>query len=164
MFTTGIADQKVALTSRRIRISLLQTLSDAAMDHRRNMIGPWTVRILCALSLLFVGFAHQPPALAGEPENFEAYRLPDGSLPTLCITVSNDDEGKGSTRHKIHHQGCEACRVSASVLLPTPADTAGSRFAYRHRVVLPQRTEAFRRQIYPPNTRPRAPPSLPIMT
>jgi hypothetical protein len=134
------------------------------MDYRRNMIGTWTVRMLCALSLLFVGFAHQPPALAGQPENVEAYRLPDGSLPTLCITVSDDGEGKGTAGHKIHHQGCEACRISASVLLPTPADAAGSRVAYKHQDLLPQRTEAFRRQIYPPNTRPRAPPSLPIMT
>jgi hypothetical protein len=119
--------------------------------------------MLCALALLFVGFAHQTPALAEQTENFEAYRLPDGSLPSLCITVSNDD-GKSSDGHKIHHPGCEACRISASVLLPVPADAVGSRVAYRYQVVLPQRTKAFHRQIYPPNTGPRAPPSLPIMT
>ncbi|RUM22322.1 hypothetical protein EFQ99_24725 [Rhizobium vallis] len=133
------------------------------MQTRLDMIEKWLVRIVCALALVFVGFAHQVPAIAAEPVNPAEYVLPDGTLPTLCVTVA-DDEGKTSTDHKLHNHGCEACRISASVLLPSPADIAGITVAFSVRVELPFRVEALHRQIYPPNTGPRAPPSNPILT
>jgi hypothetical protein len=134
-----------------------------AVSHRTHRVEQWTVRMLCALALLFVGFAHRPPALADRTADFSAYLLPDGTLPSLCITVT-DGGGKDPSDHHLHGQGCEACRISASVLLPAPSDVVGVHLAYQRPVQPPQRPEAFRRQIYPPNTGPRAPPSAPILT
>lgn len=119
------------------------------------------MRILCTLALVFVGFAHQVPALAGDQlssEELAQYVLPDGSLPTLCVTVT-DDTGRG--HGKIGHlTGCEACRISASVVLPTPADVVGAHIGFTVAVELPRRAEAFYRRLFPPNTRPRAPPPI----
>ncbi len=133
------------------------------MSQGKHPIKQWTVRILCALALLLVGFAHRPPVLSDQAEDYAAYRLPDGSLPSLCIT-STDEDGNGAEHHKLHGQGCEACRIGASVLLPNPSDVTGVRLAYQRPVPPPHRPETFRRQLYPPNTGPRAPPSIPIMT
>jgi hypothetical protein len=120
--------------------------------------------MLCALALLFVGFGHQPLALAAQTEDFEAYRLPDGTLPSLCITVTDEDAKDTKNHHTAHAQKCDACRIGASVLLPMPTDLVGAGIAYRHVVAQPQRPEAFHRHIYPPNTGPRAPPMIPILT
>jgi hypothetical protein len=121
------------------------------------------VRILCALALVFIGFGHQVPALAADelsPAELAQYVLPDGTLPTLCVTVTDES---GKEHGKIAHlQGCEACSLSASVLLPTPSDAVGVRMGFLARVELPPRAEAFYRQLFPPNTGPRAPPSDPI--
>ncbi|MBB4234523.1 DUF2946 family protein [Rhizobium esperanzae] len=133
------------------------------MQSRSDMIGKWLVRILCAIALVSVGFAHQAPAIAADPVDLAEYVLPDGTLPTLCVTVS-DDEGKTGTDHRLHNHGCEACRISASTLLPPPADIAGKAVAFSVRVDFPIRIEAFHRHIYPPNTGPRAPPTDPILT
>jgi len=135
------------------------------MSDSLNKVEEWTVRLLCAIALLFVGFAHQVPALASDPTDparFAAYILPDGTLPTLCVTLT-DTDGKANTDHKLHQQGCEACRISASVLLPVPNDVIGTAVAFFVRADTPIRAEAIHRQIYPPNTGPRAPPSDPTI-
>jgi hypothetical protein len=128
------------------------------MIKRLGLAEQWAVRILCVLALLFVGLAHKPPAVAGPISAAELaqYILPDGSMATLCLPSED-----GKTHHGSHDQGsgCEACRLSASVLLPVPADIGGE--PVRHdidRVVL-LRSEAFYRQLFPPNTAPRGPPS-----
>lgn len=123
------------------------------------------MRIVCAIALLFVGFAHQVPALASDPTDpahFAAYTLPDGALPSLCITIT-DDNGKASPDHRASNQGCEACRIGAAVLLPVPTDAVGTTVAFTPQPDAPRRIETFRRQTYPPNTGPRAPPSDPIV-
>ncbi|MBP1856934.1 DUF2946 family protein [Rhizobium herbae] len=82
----------------------------------RHMQG--AVRVLSALALLFLSFAHQPafarqitPAMAAQ------YMLPDGSID-ICFGLDGVD-GHGSS-----HEGlapvCDYCRLAASVLLPTP--------------------------------------------
>ncbi|MBX5100712.1 hypothetical protein HJB52_02300 [Rhizobium lentis] len=74
------------------------------------------LRMLCALSLLLLGFAHQAPqAAASEDYDAAAYMLPDGTLASLCVTVKEAD---GKT--VAFKPNCEACRLSASVILPTP--------------------------------------------
>ena len=74
------------------------------------------LRMLCALSLLLLGFAHQAPqAVAGEGYHAAAYMLPDGTFASLCVTIK--DEGGKTVGFK---PNCEACRLSASVILPTP--------------------------------------------
>jgi len=121
-------------------------------------IETWIVQTLCVLALLLLGLSHQPPALASDANAaFAEYMLPDGTSPTLCIT-SRGEHAKGSRDHTIHLQGCEACRINAAVILPSRTNTGGISVAYAVEINLPLRVETIRRQIYPPNTGPRAPP------
>ncbi|MBY5529328.1 hypothetical protein [Rhizobium leguminosarum] len=134
------------------------------MKLRADQIDQLAVRIICALALLFVGFAHQVPAFAKDslsPAALAQYVLPDGTLPTLCITVVDNN---GKEHGKVGHLNpCEACRISASVLLPQPADATGVRMSFGVTIDLPRRVEILHRQLYPPNTGPRAPPADPIL-
>lgn len=119
------------------------------------------VRILCAVALLCLGFAHKAPVLAapgGIPLNeIAAYVLPDGTLPVLCIT--SHDDGKSHPHEDGRGTGCEACRLNASVILPAPPAVVPAVVVRVRNTVLPKRFEAYHRQLYPPNTGPRAPPS-----
>lgn len=119
--------------------------------------GAW-LRILCAVALFCVGFAHKPPVLAAPAipaEDLSQYILPDGTFPVLCLPGQADD-GK-SHSHGLG-SGCEACRLSASTILPSPPETAGERIRSTLAVLLPPRIEAFYRQLFPPNASPRGPP------
>ena len=132
------------------------------MKLSANPVEQWAVRIMCALALLFVGFAHQFPAFAKDslsPAALAEYVLPDGTLPTLCVTVDGTSKEHGKVGHL---NPCEACRINASVLLPQPADATGVRIGFIVLVELSRRGELLHRQLYPPNTRPRAPPSDPV--
>ncbi|MBX4861012.1 hypothetical protein G9X64_27760 [Rhizobium sophorae] len=74
------------------------------------------LRMLCALSLALLGLAHQAPqAVAFEGYDSAAYVLPDGTFASLCITVK-DADGKTFA----FKPNCQACRLSASVILPMP--------------------------------------------
>ncbi|AVA25534.1 MULTISPECIES: hypothetical protein [unclassified Rhizobium] len=122
----------------------------------------WMVRIMCALALVLVGFAHQPPISDADeltPAKLVQYRLPDGTLPILCVTYKGTD---GKEHSKTHAPGCEACRIATAVLLPAPPTDVCERLASSDQDVLAPRAEAFHRQLYPPNTGPRAPPILQI--
>jgi hypothetical protein len=122
----------------------------------------WLVRILCAVALLSVGFAHRPAVSAAEltPIELAQYRLPDGTLPVLCVTERTPD---GKEHSKAYMPGCEACRISAAILLPTPPTDICEHLAFVREDVVVARSETFHRQLYPPNTGPRAPPTLPIL-
>lgn len=129
------------------------------MVRRLNFAEQWTVRMICALALLLVGFAHKPPVLDYHsiPSSERAeYTLPDGSIPVLCLPSED-----GKTKHDGHDfgSGCEACRLTASVLLPAPADKAGEPILCEIGHFVPTRSEAFYHQLFPPNTAPRGPPS-----
>jgi hypothetical protein len=85
-------------------------------------------RVLCALALLFLGFAHQPPARAiasqGDPSLADiafAYSLPDGSIADLCAPEGEDGKAKMTGK------GCEACRICADMLAPAPGGNAIAR-------------------------------------
>lgn len=120
----------------------------------------WLVRILCAFALLSVGFAHRPAvSIAAEPTPFELaqYRLPDGTLPIICVTERTPD---GKEHSKAYMPGCEACRISAAALLPNPPTDICEHLAFVRNDVVAAKNEAFRRQLYPPNSGPRAPPTL----
>jgi hypothetical protein len=78
-----------------------------------------TVRVLSALALLFLSFAHQPvfarqlaPAMAAN------YVLPDGTIADICFGLDGVDD------HKSPHEGlapvCDYCRLAASIALPPP--------------------------------------------
>ncbi len=133
------------------------------MSKRLCHAEQWAVRTICALALLFVGFAHKPPTLDYHSipnSELAQYTLPDGTLPVLCLPSED-----GKAKHDGHDfgSGCEACRLTASILLPTPANTAGVPITREIERFLPIRTEAFYRQLFPPNTAPRGPPSVPIV-
>lgn len=128
------------------------------MGKTLSRTGQWLVRILCAVALLSVGFAHQPAvANTAEPTEFELaqYRLPDGTLPVLCITERTPDG-------KAYLPGCEACRIAAAALLPLPPTDILAHLGFITPDVPAPTSEAFHRQLYPPNTGPRAPPILQI--
>ncbi|WFU12713.1 hypothetical protein QA646_22755 (plasmid) [Rhizobium sp. CB3090] len=133
------------------------------MEKKRFGTTQWMVRIMCALALAFVGFAHQMPISNADelaPAALAQYQLPDGTLPVLCITYRGSD---GKEHSKTQAPGCEACRSAAAALLPTPPTDVCEHLAAADQDELAPRTEAFHRQLYPPNTGPRAPPVLQIL-
>ncbi|CAK7255217.1 conserved exported protein of unknown function [Shinella sp. WSC3-e] len=114
------------------------------------------LRILCAVALLSVGFAHQP-ASATAPTALELtqYVLPDGTLPDICL---NDMVG-GKAKH-VGPVKCEACRIGSAMLMPAPADLDGAVLAFRRLAALPLVEEALRPRRERPGAPPRAPPFL----
>ncbi len=130
----------------------------AEMIKRLSLADQCMVRIICALALLFVGFAHKPPVTDSysiPPTEVAQYILPDGTLPVLCLP---SQDGKVKHDHHDAASGCEACRLTASVLVPSPADTCGQAMLRQIESFIPIRDEAFYRQLFPPNTSPRGPP------
>jgi hypothetical protein len=117
------------------------------------------VRLLCAIALLSVGFMHKPVVsyAASAPQN-QAYQLPDGTFADLC-TIHAGDQHKG----KRADHGCEACRLSASVLVPEPMLQNGDILRVATEIALSGRVDIIRHRLYPPNSGPRAPP-FPLMT
>ncbi|WP_097141761.1 hypothetical protein [Rhizobium subbaraonis] len=119
------------------------------------------LRIFCAIALLCVGFAHKPPVLPLAPSSLPIdevaqYVLPDGTLPVLCLP---SEDGKAKHQDHTFGPGCEACRLSASIILPSPGNTAVEPVFREVDGDLPSRVEAHYRQLFPPNTFPRGPPS-----
>ncbi|NLS05212.1 hypothetical protein HGP14_17845 [Rhizobium sp. P32RR-XVIII] len=85
------------------------------MTDRSRRAGMLT-RVVCALSLLLLGLAHQAPQVSAEPAyNGAEYGLPDGSYASLCVTVTDTDG-----RAVPPKPNCEVCRLAASVILPGP--------------------------------------------
>jgi hypothetical protein len=116
----------------------------------------WLMRIMCAIALLFVGFAHQAPAFANgtfiAPE-FAEYVLPDGTLPVICI--AGKVEGK-HTHDKAHAAKCEACRTS--VLLPAPGSGGIERLLIEANDASRVEVVVFHRELLPRSRGARAPP------
>jgi hypothetical protein len=86
--------------------------------------------------------------------------LPDGTLPTLCITSNSDRPDNDGQHH--HSQGaksdCDACRIGAVAMLP-PAPSHAERVVLTHELAKrPFLADVIAHQLYPPNTGPRAPP------
>ena len=72
------------------------------------------LRILCAVVLLSLGFAHRPVEAAAPLASYdEAYRLPDGTFAEIC-TEGRHEEAPAAK------PACEVCLLSASIMLPTP--------------------------------------------
>ncbi|AGS22032.1 hypothetical protein [Rhizobium etli] len=84
--------------------------------RRTGLKATLLLRMLCALGLLLLGFVHQAPqAIASDGYDAAAHMLPDGTFASLCVTVK---EAEGTTVG--FKPNCEACRLSASVILPMP--------------------------------------------
>lgn len=120
------------------------------------------VHALCMLALFAVGFAHKVPTASASPlsaSEIAAYTLPDGTFPVLCISDQAVLDHGHDHKHKADN-GCEACRISASILLPLPADTAGLLAKLDRKLTFPRLQEPVVARLFPPNTAPRAPPSV----
>ena len=113
------------------------------------------LRLLCAMLLVVLGFAHRPVTASAMPMDVSAYALPDGTMPTICIP----DESGGKTGKDIG-QRCEACRISSAATLPAPpgeSDEVTHVIEHMAFVLAPER---FHRLNFPPNAPPRGPPAL----
>jgi hypothetical protein len=124
---------------------------------RRTTSWAACLRILCAVALLFVGFAHQPASASG-PTALESiqYMLPDGTMPDLCL---NDMVDGGKTTHVVPAK-CEACRIGGAMLVPEPADLDGAVLSFRRVAARPLAEEALHSRRERPGAPPRAPPFL----
>lgn len=128
------------------------------MARSGNMAATW-LRILCVFALVMLSFAHRPPqAIAAQPTPVElaSLTLPDGTVPVIC---SSDEDGKAKP-HAHLSTPCEACRLSAAVLLSEPAEQIGLSVPFTEKTVYTGKAQAFYRQIVPPNANPRAPPAF----
>lgn len=115
------------------------------------------VRMLCALSLLLVAFAHKPlissaAASAYTGVDVAEFILPDGTLPDLCL--SDEEDGHHSA---LNH--CEACRIIASADLPAPVDAFIVNHLRHSEGLTRSRDDRFVRSFLRPGASPRGPPS-----
>lgn len=113
------------------------------------------LRLLCAVLLVALGFAHRPASAM--PGDIAAYALPDGSFPTICIPENGD-----SKTGKDMGQRCEACRVAGAVALPSPPCEGADVAPIIERAAFVFTPERFHRLNFPPNAPPRGPPALPV--
>lgn len=117
------------------------------------------VRILCALALFTIGFAHRVPvAETGLAETeISAYMLPDGSLPDFCHTLDHDGGQPHPDRHAVVPV-CEVCRIVAGILLPQPTDVTGVPLVIETAEGFVADNTEFRPPVLLANAAPRAPP------
>lgn len=127
------------------------------MPRRLNII----VRMMIVVALATIGFAHKPVMAGPVPASVEyaAYKLPDGTLPVLCITVTGDENMSGQRKGSADAYGCEACRLAASILVSAPPAVNASAVEFPHQrcpycseIPKPDLAETSR-------ALPRAPPS-----
>lgn len=76
-----------------------------------------TLRILCALAVAMIGFAHKP-VFAAQASAYEVSVLPDGEIAAMCLSLPEQ-----GGRKAVVGGSCEACRLSAACVLPAPPDT-----------------------------------------
>lgn len=131
----------------------LVSARDDHMQWTTKQMERW-MRILCAIALLSVGFAHKPlNAFAAQASEIASYQLPDGSVPDLCSVDASDNSKGRMTDH-----GCDACLVSASTVLPAAPANATEIIRVSSVISINERPESVRHRLYPPNSGPRAPP------
>lgn len=133
------------------------------MSVAGSRLTEWLVRVICAIALLFSGFAYQAPGItigAAAAAEFSEYVLPDGTLPVICADGS---KGAAGQHHKSHVPGCEVCRISPSILLPLPDAIKIAFLRIDTRTIAPTMVGGRREEPFPPNKGPRAPPHLPVL-
>lgn len=122
---------------------------------RQRLQIDWTtgVRLLSALALILVAFAHAPLNLRVVPDA-AAYAFPDGSIPVICVTLPGDDGSPGVD----HGSPCDACLISGSIVVPVPTDLAGPIVKSSVAVTYFAAAPSVRRAAWPPAAPPQAPP------
>lgn len=115
------------------------------------------MRIICAVLLLSLGFAHKPVHAQplSDPTN-SYYLLPDGTYAELCI----EDVDHGKPQKSWLGSGCDACRLASGIALPAPPADIASRLAERSEVLFPQPLALLRGGAWRPGSPVRGPPFL----
>ncbi|GIL03139.1 MAG: hypothetical protein BroJett030_30380 [Alphaproteobacteria bacterium] len=108
--------------------------------------------LLPALALGLLAFAHQPVRV-GTAEA-AAYVLPDGSAAVICRGEGADEQGTGTVGGD-----CDACRLSASVLLPQPSLAASLALEAARHASAAGAPPALVRPAFAPAAPPTAPPT-----
>lgn len=111
------------------------------------------LRILCAVSLLVFGFAHR--SAASDATEVALYTLPDGSVPSICLASDTDHN------HPLYGGACEACRLAAAILLPTPCGDATPPLLREVATLGPAVAPPEVRRPLQHHAAPRAPPASP---
>ena len=125
------------------------------MSRRAKIDWRMGVRLLGALSLILVAFAHQPLDLRGYSlPDASAYAFPDGSIPVICVTLSDDRGGS----HVTHAMPCDACLVAGSILVPAPAEIPGPTLALAYSTAAAPTVPLIARAAFSPSAPPHAPP------
>jgi hypothetical protein len=113
------------------------------------------VRVLAALALVLVAFAHQPLEARGKGvPDASAYAFPDGSIPIICVTLP----ARSSKAPAPHVLPCSACLIAGSVLVPIPAAFAAPPFGAGDAVVDTPWERLVARAAFPPQAPPQGPP------
>ena len=125
------------------------------MSRRTKIDWRIAVRLLGALSLILVAFAHQPLDLRGSSlPDASAYAFPDGSIPVICVTLG----GEKGDAHVTHGMPCGACLVAGSVLVPAPAEISGPTFELAYSTTDAPPAPLIARAAFSPAAPPQAPP------
>ncbi len=126
------------------------------------MIRPLTamaacLRLVCAMAMLVLGFAHHAPSLDARglsASELAQYVLPDGTLPDFCLSIQED--GSGTTVKKSE---CVACRIGNGLVPPSRHDVDGERIAVRLKPLWPPRDLGTPDSPLAAMALPRAPPA-----
>lgn len=118
----------------------------------------FVLRILCVVALVSVGLTHKIPVFASSLEEhleLSSYELPDGTFPIFCLTDVGDPTSK---QPQSSRSGCDACRISGSVILPAPECGAISRLLRANVLTVRKDYSSCHEQRLPSKRSPRAPP------
>jgi hypothetical protein len=132
-------------------------MPDPGVAMRRLAKIDWRilVRLVSALSLVLVAFAHLPLDAWGRGvPNASDYAFPDGSIPVICVTLP----AKNSNVLAAHLLPCGACLIAGSILVPIPAGLAPPSFEAGRAVVNAPVERLLERKAFPPSAPPQAPP------
>ena len=113
-----------------------------------------TLRILCAVALVFAGLAHRPASAGPTLTELAAYTLPDGTVADICV----NDTVHGKAKHA-PEKPCEACRIGGAMLLPLPSGLGGPAPVIGHAEARPRAGPVLSARHERPGASPRAPPS-----
>jgi len=110
--------------------------------------------VLCTVALAMSAFGHRP-AVSTHPTGVDlsAYAMPDGSLPVLCLSSGNTEDGN------LAPVWCEFCRLAATVTLPE-ASKITLHFTLSSPIVffVPE-DSGVTRQAWSPHAPPHGPPT-----
>lgn len=88
------------------------------MSRIKGICGKLLLVSVVALSLAVSAFAHRamPPSGANQTVSgldVEAFRLPDGSLPSFCLNTDNEDNTSGAGM-----ESCDFCTLAHGIGVP----------------------------------------------